>query len=176
MRVKKRILLIFGIALITTAVFFYFLYYNNQKFVHNSSQVLQAQNIIKNIDSTFYSIADVELAAKNFVISGDSSFEDKMMSDIKTLKRIIWELNNLSGVSTSENLVILGVIQQINQKIAYELEIIQSSKDSRQNALDLLTQMKDQPVTISLKQMLSGLREIYSNELNNKLADNKTIF
>lgn len=175
MRVKKRILLIFGIALITTAGFFYFLYFNNQRFVKNSSRVLQAQNIIKNIDSTFYSIADVELAVNNYVITGDSSFGNKAYNDIKTLKRIIWELNNLSGVSTSENLVILGVIQQINQKIAFESETIQANKESRQKALDLLAQLKDKAVTNTLKQMLSGLRDIYSSNLNNNLADNKTI-
>lgn len=175
MRVKKRILFVFGIALITTAGFFYFLYYNNQKFVHNSSRVLQAQQIIKSVDSALYSIADVETGVKDLVITGDISLEQRAMNDIKTLKRVVWDLNNLSGIKTSESLLILGVVQQINQKIAFELEIIQANKDSRQKALDLLMQMKGQSVTASLKQMLSGLREIYSDDLNQKLADNKSI-
>ena len=175
MRIKKRILFIFGIALITTAGFFYFLYYNNQKIVHNSLQILQAQRVLKNIDSTFYNIADVESGVKNFVITGHASFEQKANNDIASLKRIISKLNSLSGFNTSENLVIVSLIEQINQKIKLELEIIQANKDSRQKALEILAEMKDKPVTDSIKQLLAGLRDIYSGQLNNELAENKTI-
>jgi PAS domain S-box-containing protein len=175
MRIKKRILFIFGIALITTAGFFYFLYYNNQKIVNNSLQVLQAQKIIKNIDSAFYSIADVESGVKNLVIAGDVSFEPKVMNDIATLKRVSYELIKLKGVNASESLIINNLIQQIKQKIDLELELVRTNKISRQKALELLAEMKDQPVTDSLRQLLAGLRNIYSNQLNTELAENKAI-
>jgi PAS domain S-box-containing protein len=175
MRIKKRILFIFGIALITTAGFFYFLYYNNQKIVNNSLQVLQAQKIIKNIDSAFYSIADVESGVKNLVIAGDVSFEPKVMNDIATLKRVSYELIKLKGVNASESLIINNLIQQIKQKIDLELELVRTNKISRQKALELLAEMKDQPVTDSLRQLLAGLRDIYSNQLNTELAENKAI-
>jgi PAS domain S-box-containing protein len=175
MRIKKRILFIFGIALITTAGFFYFLYYNNQKIVNNSLQVLQAQKIIKNIDSAFYSIADVESGVKNLVIAGDVSFEPKVMNDIATLKRVSYELIKLKGVNASESLIINNLIQQIKQKIDLERELVRTNKISRQKALELLAEMKDQPVTDSLRQLLAGLRDIYSNQLNTELAENKAI-
>ncbi len=175
MRIKKRILFIFGIALITTAGFFYFLYYNNQKIVNNSLQVLQAQKIIKNIDSAFYSIADVESGVKNLVIAGDVSFEPKVMNDIATLKRVSYELIKLKGVNASESLIINNLIQQIKQKIDLERELVRTNKISRQKALELLAEMKDQPVTDSLRQLLAGLRDNYSNQLNTELAENKAI-
>ncbi|HVT85031.1 MAG TPA: PAS domain S-box protein [Chitinophagaceae bacterium] len=175
MRIKKRILFIFGVALITTAGFFYFLYYNNQKIVYNSQQVLQAQKILRNIDTAFYNVIDVESGVKNLVISGDAHFEQKAMNDIASLKRVVNELNNLSAVNSGERLAVTSLIQQIDQKINFELEVVRMNKDSRPKALELLAGMKDQSVTESLKQLLAGLRDIYSGQLNDELAENKTI-
>ncbi len=175
MRIQKRILVVFGIALITTTFFFYVGYRNHKRIVENSSQINQTQDILKNIDSAFYSIFDLESNVKSLVITGIPVFEQESLSGITGLKRIQNEFDGLKKISNGKNLDLSVISQQINRKVNWEYSVIQANKISQHQALQMMAGLKDKLFTDSLKQSLSGLEKIYANQLSTMVAENKTI-
>lgn len=175
MRIQKRILAIFGVALIATTYFFYFIYKNHKKIAEDSSKAIQNQEIINKIDSAFYSIANLESNTKSFIITGSGAFEQEARNDVSTLKTIADEFKSLPKTNNEDNAIISGIIEKIIQKVNFELEIIETNKVSQKNALEIMAGMNDRFITDSLKQFLARLQDSYSRQVNSHINERRLI-
>ncbi|HYM95016.1 MAG TPA: PAS domain S-box protein, partial [Chitinophagaceae bacterium] len=175
MRIQKRILIVFGIALITTACFFYITYNNHKQIVENSSQLVNTQKILTGINRTFYTISDLDSNIKNFIITGVPDFESESINEIEELKKVSEELNSLTKTNSDENLIVPALIQHLNQKIDMEIEILQAGKISKKKGLEIIYSKKDRFLSDSLRQSLNKFQDIYSQHFYTQLAENKSI-
>lgn len=175
MKIQKQILGIFCIALLTAACFFYFFYQNHNRSAENSSRLIQTREILKNIDSVFFSTAELESNTKSFVLTGFIVFEQEAMNSIVVLKRLKDKFNGLTNINAEERLLVAGIAQKISRKINVESEIIVANKASQKKAMEIVAGINDRFITDSLKQFLTRLQDTYSRQLNTQLAESRAI-
>lgn len=175
MRIQKRIVGIFCIALITAACFFYFYYHNYKHAAENSSELIQTQEVLKDIDSTFFSTINLESNTKSFVLTGSAAFEQEALASMAVLTKLKEKFKAFSATNAEEKMLVSGVIENITQKLRFESEIIQANKTSHKKAMEILAGMDDRFITGSLKQFLMRLQDTYSRQRIAILEESKSI-
>ncbi len=171
MRIPKSSLAIFSIIILASAWLFYFINQNQKRTTENSSLIIQTQETLKNLNTAFYKITELELTTQNFVITGDTAFEKKAITQIADVSKMANHFKVSAQPNSTDYLTRAALFKKINS----QLEIIRVTQVSQKDASAIIGGPENKSLTASLFQSFTNSRNQYVGKLNLLLTESQDI-
>jgi PAS domain S-box-containing protein len=170
MKVQKYQLVIVSIIILASAGLFYFINQNYKETTENSLQIRKTRDILKNIDTAFYTISELEINTQKYIITGDSSFQKKAIQQIGTLREITNRLHSFTESNSHEYPFMPLLIQKLN----INQEMIRENKFSTKEASAIMGSAESKNLSSRFYQSLNNSRQHHIQQINLLLSESQS--
>ncbi|MEO5649118.1 MAG: PAS domain S-box protein [Ginsengibacter sp.] len=170
MKVQRYQLVIVSIVILASAGLFYFINQNYKETTQNSVQIRKTRDILKNIDSAFYTISDLEINTQKYIITGDSSFKKETIKQTGILGEITGKLYS----STKSNSQEYPFMPLLIEKLNIHQEMIWKNKFSQKEASAIVGSTKNKNLSSLLYQSLNNSKQGQVQQINLLLSESQS--
>ncbi len=170
MKVQRYQLVIVSIVILASAGLFYFINQNYKETTQNSVQIRKTRDILKNIDSAFYTISDLEINTQKYIITGDSSFKKEAIKQTGILGEITGKLYS----STKSNSQEYPFMPLLIEKLNIHQEMIWKNKFSQKEASAIVGSTKNKNLSSLLYQSLNNSKQGQVQQINLLLSESQS--
>lgn len=180
--ILRRIFIVFGIALLITALLINLYRSSFEKLNENSAALVHSMNVLESIEELLSLMKDTEVGTRGYIITGDSSYLRPFLVAKDALPLKLNELKLL----TEDNPVQQALLDSINRLIEKKIESqtfvvhLKSSNNFRFGSEDVMLESKSamdaiRSLCFKMKVEESNLRKIRDDEVQDSIALTKVI-
>ena len=170
MKIQRYQLVIVSIVILASAGLFYFINQNYKETTENSLEIRKTRDVLKNIDTAFYTISELEINTQKYIITGDSSFQKEAIKQIGTLREITDRLHS----STTSNSHEYPFMPLLIQKLNIDQEMIRENKFSPKEASAIIGSAGNKNLSSLFYQSLNNSRQHHVQQINLLLSESQS--
>jgi signal transduction histidine kinase/CHASE3 domain sensor protein len=180
--ILRRIFIVFGIALLITALLINLYRSSFEKLNENSAALVHSMNVLESIEELLSLMKDTEVGTRGYIITGDSAFLRPFLTAQEALPLKMNELKLLTGDNPVQQTLLDSISRLIKIKIESQTFVVhlKASNNFRFGSEDVMLESKSamdaiRSLCFKMKVEESNLRKIRDDEVRDSISLTKVI-